>query len=167
MANIKVVGRMQTALTADLYMTVKDYNNPGPQGGLVLDKASSVNQHYAFVTAPDFPPGKMMLVTYPHIDYKFRMSDRESTSGAPRRIIEMIGLQPGEIAQGKSLPTPTSDYLWQVEQKDGNTVVFSAHDGRAIDVFAAHTEPGTEVSGYLPKHCKANQQWKFENPLSA
>ena len=96
------------------------------------------------------------------------MSDRESTSDPARRIIETITLEPGEIAQGKPVATPASDYLWQVEKSDGNTaVVFSAHDGRAIDVFGEHTNPGTEVSGFLPKHCHANQQWKFQHSLSA
>ena len=155
---------MQTALTADRYMTVKDYNNPDPHGGIVLDKLK--DQHYAFVTAPNFPAGKMMLVAYPQINYKFRMSDRVSTSDPLRRIIETITLEPGEIAQGKPVATPTSDYLWEVEKKDGNAVVFSADDGRAIDVFKSHTEPGTEVNGY-PKHCGTTQQWKFENRLSA
>ena len=166
MANIHVVGRMETALAVGLYFTVKDYSNPGPHGGLVIDTAKDVKQHYAFVTAPNFPKDKMMLVTYPNLDYKFRMSDRESTSDTQRRIIETIRLEPGEIAQGKPVATPASDYLWQVEKSDGNTaVVFSAHDGRAIDVFGEHTNPGTEVSGFLPKHCHANQQWKFECPL--
>ena len=166
MANIHVIGRMETALAVGLYFTVKDYSNPGPHGGLVIEKAKPEKQHYAFVTAPNFLAGKMMLVAYPHINYKLRMSDRESTSDPARRIIETITLEPGEIAQGKPVATPASDYPWQVEKSDGNTVVFSAHDGRAIDVFGEHTNPGTEVSGFLPKHCHANQQWKFENPLA-
>ena len=70
MANIKVVGRMETAQKAGLYIAVKDFSNPGPNGGLVLDNAQPNNQSYAFVTAPNFPQGQMMLVTYPRIDYK-------------------------------------------------------------------------------------------------
>ena len=89
MANIKVVGRMETAQKAGLYLTVKDYSNPGPNGGLVLDNAQPDNQSYAFVTAPNFPQGQMMLVTYPRIDYKLRMSDRKSASHPPRRIIAL------------------------------------------------------------------------------
>ena len=97
MANIHVVGRMETALAVGLYFTVKDYSNPGPHGGLVIDTAKDVKQHYAFVTAPNFPKDKMMLVTYPNLDYKFRMSDRESTSDTQRRInIETIRLEPGK-----------------------------------------------------------------------
>ena len=93
------------------------------------------------------------------------MSDRKCASDPQRCIIETIHTQDGEIAQGKSLDTPSSDFLWQVEKKDGNTIVFSAHDDRTIDVYSARAEVGIEVSGY-PKHCGINQQWKFENPLS-
>lgn len=156
---------MESAQKAGLYIAVKDYSNPGPNGGLALDNAQPDNQSYAFVTAPNFPQGQMMLVTYPRIDYKLRMSDRKCASDSQRRIIETIHTQDGEIAQGKSLDTPSSDFLWQVEKKDGNIIVFSAHDDRAIDVYRARAEVGIEVSGY-PKHCGINQQWKFQNPLS-
>ena len=67
MANIHVVGRMETALAVGLYFTVKDYSNPGPHGGLVIEKAKPEKQHYAFVTAPNFLAGKMMLVSPTHI----------------------------------------------------------------------------------------------------
>ena len=156
---------METAQKAGLYIAVKDFSNPDPNGGLVLDNAQPNNQSYAFVTAPNFPQGQMMLVTYPNLDYKLRMSDRKCGSDFLRRIIETIHMQVGEIVQGKPLGTPSSDFLWQVEKKDGNTIVFSAHNGRAIDVYRGQAEVGIEVSGY-PKHCGINQQWKFENPLS-